>query len=74
VLGTTLTGPKIATNTFSAVVVESVPFELGGEVFDFAQHLPNGITQWGTASTNLLPPVGDFTMVVPFVGPAIKVG
>jgi len=74
VLGTTLTGPKVAANTFSAVPVESVLFEIGGTVYDFAKHLPDGITQWGTASTTLLPPVGLFTTVVPFVGSAIKVG
>jgi len=74
VLGTTLSGPKIAANTFSAVPVESIPFELGGTVYDFAKHLPHGITQWGTASTTLLPPVGLFTTVLPFVGSAIKVG
>ena len=74
VLGTTLSGPKIAANTFSAVPVESVPFELGGTAYDFAKHLPDGITQWGTASTTLLPPVGLFTTVLPFVGSAIKVG
>lgn len=74
VVGTTLTGAQIATNTFSAVPVESIPFELGGRVYDFATHLPHGITQWGTASTSSLPPVGRFTTVVAFVGSAIKAG
>jgi hypothetical protein len=58
----------------TARVAWYVTGELGGKLYDFAKLLPHGITQWGTASTNLLPPVGEFTTVVPFVGSAIKAG
>ena len=74
VVGTTV-GSAVSLNAFSARLVSSRPFPFGGNTYDFAELLPHGITQWGTASPEpIAPPPAGFTTVVPFVGSAIKVG
>lgn len=74
VVGTTV-GSAVTLNAFSARLASSSPFEFGGSAYDFAELLPHGITQWGTASPEpIAPPPAGFTAVVPFVGSAIKVG
>ncbi|HEX7833205.1 MAG TPA: hypothetical protein VF787_26350 [Thermoanaerobaculia bacterium] len=64
-----------STNVFSSVLTWSKPFLLDGLEYDFATLLPHGVTQWGTASTNVIPnpPLG-YQAVLPFVGSAIAVG
>jgi hypothetical protein len=59
VMGQTLTSPlagglAIASNVFSADLIESSPFTLDGERHDFRDLLPHGITQWGTMNANPL--------------------
>lgn len=62
--------PIFANNVFSARLVRSHPFELGGRMHDFARLLPHGVTQWGTAAeTATGTPPG-----IPFVGSAIAIG
>ena len=74
VVGTTV-GAAVTVNAFSARLVSSRPFEFGGARHDLAKLLPHGITQWGAASPEpIAPPPAGFTMVVPFVGSAIRVG
>ena len=68
--------PLFALNVFSARLVSSRPFELSGRRYDLRRLMPNGITQWGTASET---PIADadapgYTTVVPFVGSAIAIG
>lgn len=71
VVGTTV-GSAVTLNTFSARLTSSRPFEYEGRRYDFAQLLPHGITQWGTASPDAIaPPPKGFTAVVPFVGSAV---
>ncbi|MGZ5473665.1 MAG: hypothetical protein ACXW31_10405 [Thermoanaerobaculia bacterium] len=71
VVGTTV-GSAVALNTFSAKLTSSREFELEGKRYDFAQLLPNGITQWGTASPEPIePPPKGFTTSAPFVGSAV---
>lgn len=74
VVGTTV-GSAVTLNAFSASLASSKPFSFGGATYDFAELLPYGITQWGTASPEpIVPAPAGFTTVVPFVGSAIKVG
>ena len=74
VVGATV-GSAVTLNAFSARLACSTPFEFNGATYDFAEMLPHGITQWGTASPEaIVPPPSGFTTVVPFVGSAIKVG
>src|SRR5262249_21353829 len=52
VMGETLPSPlpgglAVAMNVFSAELVESAPFELGGYWYNLRDLLPHGITQWG---------------------------
>lgn len=63
-----------ASNVFSASLVWSAPFTFGGREYDLKNLIPNGVTQWGTASTTLPPGPAPSTSVVPFVGSAIAVG
>jgi hypothetical protein len=68
-------GSAVTVNTFSAKLVTSCPFEFRGRTYDFAQLVPNGITQWGTASPDAIAdPPKPFTAVYPFVGSAIACG
>ena len=71
VVGTTV-GSAVTLNTFSAKLIESREFEFDGNRYDFARLIPNGITQWGTASPDpIVPPPKGFMTVVPFVGSAV---
>jgi hypothetical protein len=67
--------PLFALNVFSASLVSSREFELGGRRYDFGRLMPNGITQWGTAAVTAIgePPAG-YASVIPFVGSAIAIG
>ncbi|HEX2834344.1 MAG TPA: hypothetical protein VHW00_15145 [Thermoanaerobaculia bacterium] len=63
------------TNVFSSVLTSSTPFTYNDVLYDFAELLPHGVTQWGTASTNIItPPPDGYATVIPFVGSAIAVG
>ena len=71
VVGTSV-GTAVTLNTFSARLIESREFVLDGQHCNFADLLPNGITQWGTASPEAITPLPPgFTTVVPFVGSGI---
>jgi hypothetical protein len=79
VTGTTLgTGaantPLFGLNVFSARLVGSRPFELGGRRHDLRRLIPHGITQWGTSATTPAAELKGYTSVVPFVGSAIAIG
>jgi hypothetical protein len=79
VMGTTVGAgttdePLVALNVFSARLVSSREFELGGRRYDLARLLPNGVTQWGTAATTGVAETGRFKSGVPFVGSAIAIG
>lgn len=65
----------VSVNLFSAALVESKEFEHGGRTHDLGRLLPNGITQWGTASTKPISPLpAGYTAMVPFVGSAVAIG
>lgn len=79
VMGQTLSSPilggfAIATNVFSAELVDSVPFTLDGEMYDLRDLLPDGITQWGTLNANPLATFPPFTRVAAFTGSAVAAG
>ena len=79
VMGETLASPlpgglALGTNVFTADLVESVPFELGGYWYNLRDLLPCGITQWGTASANPLATFPPFQRIVAFAGTAIAAG
>jgi hypothetical protein len=62
--------PLFALNVFSARLVSSRPFELGGRGYDLRRLMPHGITQWGTAAETTTGEVPG----LPFVGSAIAIG
>lgn len=66
--------PLLSLNVFSARLVASRPFELGGRRYDFRRLMPNGVTQWGTAATTPVAALKGYTSVIPFVGSAIAIG
>lgn len=66
--------PLFSQNLFSARLVSSREFELGGRRYDLRRLMPHGITQWGTSATTAAGVVPGYTSVVPFVGSAIAVG
>jgi len=68
--------PLFALNVFSARLVSSRPFELGGRTYDLRRLMPNGITQWGTAAATAISDADaqGYTSVLPFVGSAIAIG
>ncbi|HEX6902472.1 MAG TPA: hypothetical protein VF789_22320 [Thermoanaerobaculia bacterium] len=79
VMGETLSSPILgglafSMNVFSADLVESVPFEIQGIRYDFRDLLPNGFTQFGTASANPLAAFPPYKRVVAFTGSAIAAG
>ncbi len=79
VVGTTVgTGdadrPLFSLNVFSARLVSSRPFQLGGHRYDLRRLMPNGITQWGTAAATPAAELPGYTSVIPFVGSAIAIG
>ncbi|MFL5385186.1 MAG: hypothetical protein ACJ8GN_21925 [Longimicrobiaceae bacterium] len=66
--------PLFSLNVFSARLVSSREFELGGRCHDFGRLMPNGITQWGTTAATAIGDLSGYTSVVPFVGSAIAIG
>jgi hypothetical protein len=80
VMGTTFSAPNnggglLGLNVFTASLIWSQEFEFRGARYDLRHLLPHGITQWGTASANLLSPVPrGFEKVSAFVGSAIALG
>lgn len=66
--------PLFSLNVFSAQLVSSREFELGGRRHDFGRLMPNGITQWGTSAATAAGDLPGYTSVVPFVGSAIAIG
>ena len=66
--------PLFSLNVFSARLVSSRPFELGGREYDLRRLMPNGITQWGTSATTPVAAVPGYSSVLPFVGSAIAIG
>jgi hypothetical protein len=79
VMGETLASPipgglAISTNVFSADLLASTPFELGGFWYNLRDLLPHGITQWGNASANLLPALPAYPKILAFTGSAVAAG
>jgi hypothetical protein len=66
--------PLFSLNVFSARLISSREFELGGRRYDFGRLMPNGITQWGTAALTAIGDLPGYKSVVPFVGSAITIG
>jgi hypothetical protein len=66
--------PLLGLNVFSARLVHSRPFELGGRRYDLRRLMPNGITQWGTSAAAPAAELPGYTSIVPFVGSAIAIG
>lgn len=66
--------PVFGLDVFSARLVSSRPFELGGRTYDLGRLMPHGITQWGTSSAAPAARLPGYTSVVPFVGSAIAIG
>lgn len=64
----------ISQNVFSAALLWSREFEHAGRRHDLGRLLPHGITQWGTASVQPVPPPAGYTTSLPFVGWAVAVG
>ena len=63
-------------NVFSAEIVQCAPFGLpdSKNLYDFRELLPNGVTQWGTASERPLATFGPYQRIVAFTGSAIAAG
>jgi hypothetical protein len=66
--------PLFSLNVFSARLVSSKPFELGGRRYDLRRLMPHGITQWGTAVYTQAAELPGYTSIIPFVGSAIAIG
>ena len=66
--------PLFALNVFSARLVASRPFQLGGREYDLRRMMPNGITQWGTSAVTPAAALPGYASVLPFVGSAIAIG
>jgi hypothetical protein len=66
--------PLVSLNVFSARLVSSRPFELGGRRYDLRRLMPHGITQWGAAATTAAAELPGYKNVVAFVGSAIAIG
>lgn len=76
VVGTTVDNADghalVASNVFSARLVDSKPFTLGGRDYDIAQLLPVGVTQFGTAAgAPITPTPKGYQKVAAFTGSAI---
>lgn len=79
VVGTNVGGARNDTlfgdNVFSARLVHSAPFELGGQRHDLALLVGAGVTQLGTAAGRpIVPPAAGYAAVVPFSGSALALG
>jgi hypothetical protein len=66
--------PLFGLNVFSARLVSSRPFDLGGRMIDLGRLMPHGVTQWGTSATMPAAQLPGYTSVVPFVGSAVAIG
>ena len=66
--------PLFGMNVFSAALVWSTEFEFAGGRYDLRRMVPNGVTQWGTASAVAVKAPRGYSTAVPFVGSAIAVG
>ncbi|MBP0579065.1 hypothetical protein J8I29_07095 [Labrys sp. LIt4] len=72
---TSASGAIFGTNVFSARLIASNPFEFAGKLYDLAQTVGMGITQFGTAATTpVAPPPPGYDLVLPFTGSAIALG
>ncbi len=68
-------GPGLlTTNVFTASLVWSAPFQLGGSTYDLSDLLPQGVTQWGTCATTAGETLPGYDLIVPFLGSAVVVG
>ena len=79
VAGTTLENaaakPLIASNVFSARLVDSVPFTFAERRHDLAELLSGGgVTQFGTASEVPIAPPAGYSAAAAFAGSAIALG
>ena len=79
VMGTTLGashghGNLFASNVFSAQLINSQPFEFGGQQYNLADILGFGVTQFGTAGAVAFPPTPEYPVILPFSGSALAVG
>ncbi|KRA79689.1 hypothetical protein ASD78_19110 [Lysobacter sp. Root667] len=72
--GITTPTPVMATNVFSARLLESRPFEFGGRRYDLAQVLGAGVTQFGTAAGTPATTPAGYQLAVPFTGSALALG
>lgn len=63
----------LAENVFTAALVRSRPFTFGDREYDLKDLIPNGVTQWGTASA-AYPAGSSPSAPVPFTGSAIATG
>lgn len=77
-LGTTVQAdgsPLMASNVFTAHLVDSVPFDFAGGRHDLARIIGRGVTQFGTAvDTPVITPTQPHDIVLPFSGSALALG
>lgn len=66
--------PLFGMNVFSAALVWSTEFEFAGQRYDLRRMVPNGVTQWGTASEVAVKAPRGYSTALPFVGSAIAIG
>jgi hypothetical protein len=66
--------PLFSLDVFSARLVSSRPFTLGGRRYDLRRLVPHGVTQWGTLAATPAAELAGYTSVLPFVGSAIAIG
>lgn len=65
----------VGTNVFSARLIASTAFAFGGGHHDLADHLGQGVTQFGTAGEAPVEPAPPgYVEVLPFTGSAIALG
>lgn len=65
----------LSNNVFTARLIASTPFEIGGRRYDLGELLGAGVTQFGTAAAAAIsPPPAGYTLAVPFSGSAIALG
>ncbi|RDZ28195.1 hypothetical protein [Lysobacter silvisoli] len=81
VVGTTVEEGKgkhrtavLASNVFSAWLLESRPFEFGGRRYDLAEILGAGVTQFGTAAGTPADAPAGYQLAIPFTGSALALG
>ncbi|TDR40049.1 hypothetical protein DFR29_114101 [Tahibacter aquaticus] len=65
----------VASNVFSARLIDSEPFQFRGRHYDLREMLGQGVTQFGTAATAPVEPaLENYTAVIPFSGSALALG